>query len=354
MERDDPVRDAEYVESLNAAVQKGVRYGITVLAASENRVDEAPLALTVQARCAARNRVPLETALRRYLAAVKLLTDFALEEAADLDPCQVRTALASLTAAAERLVATASEEYVREQRVRPASHEARLVERARRLLEGELVDPLLLEYDLSGHHLGLVAGSADARHLVRDLAKARGCRSLILAPSPEELWVWLGNGREPIDAAAVLEFLVANGSSEQPIGVGEPKSGCGGWRLTHKQARTAVWVAQAKAEPAVEYSGVSLVASIAGDPLLTTSLNERYILPLTVGRDGGKTLRNTLCAYFRAERNANSAGAVLGVSRQTVANRLRQAEKCLGQPLSQCGLALEVALELENLGCFSA
>lgn len=353
MEINDPVREVEYLECLAAAVHNGVRYGIAILAVGEERAGDVPLALTIQARCAARHRVPLETTLRRYLAAEKLLADFALEEAADLDPCQVRTALGSLTAAAERIVATASEEYVREQRVRPASHEARLVERARRLLAGELVDPLLLKYDLGAHHLGLVAYSAGARDLVRDLARAHDYRSLILSPSPEELWAWLGSGREPIDAAAVLEFLVANGSPEHPIGVGEAKSGSSGWRLTHKQAKTAVWVAEAKTEPAVEYSSVSLLASIAGDPLLMTSLYERYILPLAIGRDGGEALRQNLRAYFACDRNANSAAAILGVSRQTVASRLRQVELCVGEPLSHCGHALEAALGLEEIGCFS-
>jgi hypothetical protein len=51
MERDDPVRNAEYLESLAAAVRKGIGYGIEVLAVGEERAGEVPLALIVQARC---------------------------------------------------------------------------------------------------------------------------------------------------------------------------------------------------------------------------------------------------------------------------------------------------------------
>jgi hypothetical protein len=350
MERDDPVRDVEYLESLSEAVHKGVRYGIEILAVGEERAADVPLAVIVQARCAARYRIPLETALRRYLAAEKLLADFALEEAAGMDPCLLRAAMAAKGAAFERLVATAIEEYGREARTRPASHEARLVERARRLLAGELVDPAILEYELCGHHLGFVACSAGARPLLRRLAGELGCRSLILAPSSEELWAWLGRNRDPIDPTAVRDWLAAEGDPEQPMGMGEPKSNRDGWRLTHEQARAAVWVARAKAVPVIEYTEAALLTSIRRDTVLTASLQEKYLLPLATERDGGAVLRATLRSYFQADRNSSSAAAALGVSRQTVANRLKTAERCIGQPLGECADALVAALSLEELG----
>jgi len=353
MERDAPVRDVEYLESLSAAVEKGVRYGIEVLAVGEERAGEVPLALIVQARCAARHRIPLETALRRYVATDKRLADFVLEETAGIDPRHVRAAVADLNAAFERLLAIATEEYGREVRARPASHEARLVERARRLLAGELVDPSILEYDLAGHHIGLLAATADARPLLRRLATELDCRSLLLTPSPEELWAWLGSVRDPIDAEAVRAWLSTEGDPEQPIGIGEPKHGRGGWGLTHEQARAAFRVAQAKKAPVVEYTGAALLASIGRDPLLAISLQERYLLPLAAERDGGEVLRGTLRSYFKAGGNSSSAAAELGVSRQTVANRLKTAERCLDQPLDQCADALQAALSLEELGRIS-
>jgi hypothetical protein len=350
MERDDPVREVEYLESLAVAAHKGVRYGIAVLAVGEERAGEVPLALTVQARCAARHRVPLKTALRRYLAAEKLLADFVMEEAAGIDLCQLRAAKAAMGAAFERLVAIATEEYEREARARPASHEARRVERARRLLAGELVDPSILEYDLSAQHLGLLACSAGARPLIRRLAAELGCRSLILSPSPEELWAWLGSAREPAAAMTVRAWLSSEGDPGQPIGMGELKAGPAGWRLTHEQARDAAWVAQKKAAPVAEYAEAALLASVGRDTVLATSLRERYLLPLADERDGGQVLRATLRSYFRAGGNSSAAAAALGVSRQTVANRVQTVEKRLDQPLEQCADALQAALSLEELG----
>lgn len=176
---------------------------------------------------------------------------------------------------------------------------------------------------------------------------------MILTPSPEELWAWLGRGSEPIDAAAVREWLAANGSPELPIGVGEPKSERSGWRLTHRQANAAVWVAKGQGAPFVAYPQAALLASLGRDALLTNSLHEGYLLPFTAERDGGEALRRTLRAYFRSNRNATSAGSSIGVSRQTVSNRVRLAERYLGQKLEDCGLVLEVALELEEIGCFT-
>jgi hypothetical protein len=238
-------------------------------------------------------------------------------------------------------------------RARPASHEARLVERARRLLAGELVDPSILEYDLTGHHLGLLAPATGARPLLRRLAAELDCRSLLLTPSPEELWAWLGSARGPVDAAAVRAWLSSEGDPDQPIGIGEPKRGREGWRLTHEQARTALWVADAKGAPVVEYTEAALQAAFGRDPVLTASLQERYLLPLAGGRDGGQMLRATLRSYFQAGGNSSSAAAALGVSRQTVANRLKTAEQCLDQPLDQCADALQAALSLEELGRIS-
>jgi hypothetical protein len=350
MEPEAPVRDAEYLQSLTTAVDAGVRYGVEVLAVGEERAADIPMPAIAQARLAARHRIPLETVLHRYMAADKKLAAFVLEEAAGVDPSEVLAAMTAQGTAFQRLVAVVTEEYVREAGARPATHEARRVERARRLLAGEPVDPGILDYELDGHHLGLVASSAGARPLIRKLAGELGCRSLILAPSSDELWAWFGAAREPVDPATVRERLAAGGDPMLPIGMGEPKSDSKGWRLTHAQAQRALWIAEAKSTPVVDYDEAALLSSIARDPTLTASLREKYLSPLSAGPDGGRVLRATLRAYFKAERNSSAASAALGVTRQTVTSRLRMAEQRIGQSLGDCDTALIVALELEELG----
>jgi hypothetical protein len=136
MEQDAPVRDVEYLEALADAVRKGVRYGIEVVAVGEERAGEAPLAVIVQARLAARHRIPLATAMQRYQAAMTVLSKCVLDESIalqDCDPSLISTAMAAQGAAFDRLFAAATEEYGQGIRSRPASHEARLVEQVRRL-----------------------------------------------------------------------------------------------------------------------------------------------------------------------------------------------------------------------------
>jgi DNA-binding PucR family transcriptional regulator len=87
-----------------------------------------------------------------------------------------------------------------------------------------------------------------------------------------------------------------------------------------------------------------------GDDLLTTSLRRLYLAPLSDERDGGAVLRETLRAYFAADRNGASAAAALRVTRQTVNNRLRVIEERLERPLSACATELEAALRLDDLG----
>lgn len=353
MERENPVRGPAYHESLSTAARRGIAYGIEVLAVGVDRAGEPPPVVTEQARAAARHRIPPETAMRRYTAAERRLARHARQKGADIDPQELEAALSSLDAAFERLIATVADEYRRVEQSRPGSLEARKVARARRLLAGEPTDPSMLEYDLGGHHLGLVAGSAEAQPLLRRLARDLGCNSLLLPSSPNELWAWLGSGREPIDAGAVREWLAAEIGPEERIGLGEPKHDRHGWRLTHNQAQGALWVARARQAPMAEYSEVGLLASIAGDPLMTTSLHERFLEPLSSGPDGGELRRQTLLAYFRADKRSGSAGPMLGVSRQTVGNRIKKAEELIGQQLEECGQALRIALELEELGFFS-
>lgn len=144
---------------------------------------------------------------------------------------------------------------------------------------------------------------------------------------------------------------VASSSSlagEVFLALGEFGEGYSGWRLSHQQASAAVSIALLKPRAPVRYGEVALLASMLQDNVLVSSLRGLYIEPLSQARDGGASLRETLRAYFAAERNTSSAAAALGVSRQTVINRLRAIEERLDRPLSSCAMELEAALRLED------
>jgi PucR C-terminal helix-turn-helix domain/GGDEF-like domain len=352
MEEEAPTRDAEYQRGLREAVSCGVDYGIAVLEEGVERGPQVPVTLIAQARLAARQGVPLEVVIRRYLAGKALLGDFTLEEAAAIDlrdSALLRKVLAAHEAAFDGLLPTITEEYRREEQRCQGSPEPRLVQQVRRLLAGELVDPSCLDYNLTSHHLGLVVGSTDARQIIRLLAAETDSRPLIISVTEVETWAWLGS-KKALGPATVARLAARACSTSRPIAIGEPAQGPSGWRLTHRQARAAFAVAQVAPAAFARYAEVAMVVGAAENPLLSASLQELYLAPLQGGRNNGAVLRATLRAYFTADRNSKSAAAALKVVPQTVANRLGQVEMLIGQPLNRCADAVDAALRMEELG----
>ena len=63
-------------------------------------------------------------------------------------------------------------------------------------------------------------------------------------------------------------------------------------------------VAERRGQSLVRYVDVALQAAIVRDDLLATSLRQIYLAPLEKARDGGEVARETLRAYFAAERTS--------------------------------------------------
>jgi DNA-binding PucR family transcriptional regulator len=159
--------------------------------------------------------------------------------------------------------------------------------------------------------LPLARGPAEA---IRDLAKALDRRILLIRRGEGAVWAWLGGRRRP-EADELERAISQSWPAQVSLAIGEPADGLCGWRLTHQQARAALPIALRSQQAFIRYSDVALLASILQDDVLATTLRELYLVPLSRARDGGAVLRQTLRAYFTAERNASSAAAALGVSR---------------------------------------
>jgi hypothetical protein len=340
--------DPTYLQGLRTATAAAVDYALEVVERGEGREPYPPAILLAQARLAARNRVGLDTVLRRYSAGYVLLSDFLVEEAerSGLRGPALQRLLRS-QAALDRLLAALSEEYAREERERPTTQEQRRTERIERLLAGEPIDTTELEYDFEAHHLAAIASGPGAGNALRELAASIDCRLLSACRGDETLWAWLGARRAPDPEE--LKRHAADWPEGATLAIGEPSEGLTGWRLSHRQAKAAMSVAQRSPEPVVRYADVALLAAVLGDELLATSLRKLYLEPLEAERDGGEVALETLRAYFAVERNVSSAAAALGVSRQAVAKRLRTVEERLGCSLDSCAAELEAALRLEQL-----
>lgn len=147
----------------------------------------------------------------------------------------------------------------------------------------------------------------------------------------------------------LIGMLEASWPRDHLLALGEPGAGLAAWRLSHRQAKTALLVALRCPRSFVRYGDVALLSAVLTDDLLASSLRQLYLAPLEAGRDGGTVARETLRAYFAAGCNASSAAKALGVQRHTVTHRLRASEEKIGRPLDSCSSELEVALRLATL-----
>jgi hypothetical protein len=340
----------EYADGLRAAIGAGIEYAIAGIEGGEvTEAPPVPAPMLAQARLAARSGVGLDTVLRRYLAGHALLGDFLLEEAEGRIPSrELKRPLRRLAAAVDRVLTAVSAAYTEEAEGRRRDAGGRRAELIERLLAGEPLDAGELGYDLDAIHLGLLAAGPGAANSLRDLARSLDARLLSVQRREGTVWGWIGR-RERLDFEDARRLAQESWSPEATLALGEPEEGSAGWRLTHHQARAAFPIAQRRPGTPVRYTDVALLAAMLRDDLLATSLRRLYLEPLSAERDGGATLRETLSAYYSAERNVASTAAALGVSRQTISSRLKLAEERVG-PLGTHAAEIEAALRFWDLG----
>lgn len=338
----------EYMQGLHSAVAAAIEHTIEALQQGDREGGPIPDSLLAQARRAAGSGVGLDTVLRRYVAGHGLLSDFLVQEAEGrVPPAELKRLLRRLATTLDVLLAAVTTAYRLEERRRRRTVEQRGVELVERLLAGEPLDASELGYEMESHHLALVGCGEGATETVTSLARELDARMLVVSREENMTWAWLGT-REPLDPAKVAHGAGANLKTGSVLAIGEAGEGPSGWRLSHRQARAVLPLAQVTLDPIVRYADVALISAILRDELLVTSLRRLYLEPLEEERDGGMALRDTLQAFFLSGRNISSAAALLGVNRNTVTSRLRAVEQLLDRSLDTCGAELETALRLDE------
>lgn len=351
------VNDPEYVAGLRVAVSAALAYGLAGFELGEERAGPVPAVLLAQSRHAARSGVDLDTVLRRYIAGYALLGDFVIraieENDFDLQMVDFRRIWRTQATLLDRLVAAVTAEYRNEMEDRPRNAEERRAERVKRLLAGQFLEPNELQYEFDAWHIGAVASGPGAEVMVRDFATKLDRRVLLVHPGDGTIWAWL-SGQRKITAREVEDLAPAPWPLGLSLALGEPERSLAGWRLTHRQAKAAAPIALRPLPRMVRYAEVALLSAALSDEVLASSLQRLYLDPLAHERDGGAALRQTLRAYFVADRHVSSTAAALGISRQTVSSRLRIIEERVCRSLDTCSPEMNTALRLEELGFFSA
>jgi PucR-like helix-turn-helix protein/diguanylate cyclase with GGDEF domain len=343
--------DPEYLDGIRPAVRAAFDFALAVIELGERRAPPVPVVLLAQARLAARNGVGLDVVLRRYLAGGALVCTFVLEEVKGhpaISGSHLQQLLRTQEIVLDRLLTAVTADYARELEQGEPSSERDQARRIRRLLNGELLDLGGFDYDFEGHHVAAVIAGPGAMEVARKLCRVLDRRLLSVRQPDAIVWAWLG-GAQPPDPALLDRLRVRTWSPHVAVALGEAAPGLDGWRLSHHQARTALPIALRWSGRLVRYAEVAILASMLQDDLLQRSLQRIYLAPLAAERDGGMAVRATIRAYLEAERNATSAAAALGVSRQTVVNRLQRLEGLLNRPLADCLDQVAAALQLDEL-----
>ena len=342
--------DLEYLLGLRGTIHAALEYALDAIEHGE-LIGPPPATLLEQARKAARNQVSLDTVLRRYLAGNALLLDLVIEEAgaAGTSGEALQRMFSTMAVLLDRLLGAVADEHSSEVEAvrRTSSTRTRRLRTIERLLAGEAVRAPELRYELSGIHTALIASGEEVKRSLRLIAAGLDRNFLVVCPDETTVWAWLG-GRRPLRSDELMAELGPHTERGLTVAIGEAGEGVAGWRQSHQQARAAWPIAVHGPDMAVRYADVAILATVLQDGLLLDSLHRLYLAPLEAERDHGATLRETLRAYFAAERSAASAAAALGVSRQTVNTRLRTAEERIGRPLGSCGAELEAVLEVEE------
>jgi hypothetical protein len=340
---------SDYLASLPANRTAILEHVVEVTEHGESRAADIPLTVRTAARLAARAGVPLDTLLRRYSAGHAFVIDILVEEAeaAEISSADLRRLLHRAATLFDHLVRAVSEEHAREYPNAFGNGAGRRRDHIQELLAGRQPSgDVDLDYDLSGHHIGLMARGDGADDAMRELAKQLDRRLLADQLEGEPAWsCWLGC-RSKLGTEEALRQLQGALPDSITVTLGEPGEGVTGWRLSHRQAKAALPLAEARGEQILRYADVAVLASIMRDDLGATSLREIYIEPLKASQDGGKAWIDTLRAYFANERNISSTAAALEVDRRTVRNRLHAVERLFERPLKDFATDLETALRL--------
>lgn len=343
--------DPEYAAGLRAAVAQALDYALVGIEQGANWTAPPPAAVIDQARRAARDGVGLDTVLRRYAAGDRLVRGLIIDEADQFPAAALHEVLSTMEPPVEDLMVSISSEYTQElERMAGRSTNA-VVERVERLLARRTNETVEFDYEFEVWHLGVVAQDPCAASVVRRLADVLGCRLLLAPCDTGGIWAWLGRCR-PV-AIAEVERL-ASAANDWPtdlsLALGEPRSGLDGWRLTHHEAQAAGIVAcRRPPQRLTRCADVTLEAALLRAGELARLLVETQLSPLDELRIGGDVARETLRAYFAAQRNVTVTAETLGVDRRTVWHRLSKVTEQLGGPDGMRYAELEIALRLEKL-----
>lgn len=208
-----------------------------------------------------------------------------------------------------------------------------------------------LSYRLDRSHLAAIVWSnqpepnvAALDQAVEALATAVGARRpLAVTASVGALWAWVPSTQQP-DLRPIEDIL--DGHPDLFVALGSPAPGIDGFRRSHLEAiATQRLLIRGHHVRLARWSSVELVALASHD-----EPRAREFIQHTLGAlaEADPELRETVRIYLREQSNAPRTAQRLFSHRNTILSRIARAQRLLPKPLSQNGIEVAVALELDN------
>lgn len=319
------------------------------------------------ARSFVRRRLPLADLLKTYRLGHRYLAGELARrlEAAIDDPEERGRVLARRSAFLFEYVDRSSDlvvEVFHDEEARWNSSAAAVrAETVRALLAGEPLDQQLAErrlgHALGGRHVGLVLSTGGHDHdRLRRAAdtvahELGGGRPLVVPVSASTAWAWCsvpGDG----PTGDVDEAALAAACPGVAIGVGRPRPGLGGFRVSHDEAAVAGRYATPDgARGCVAYRAVELVSLLAEDAPRANRFVRETLGALAADEPRVAQLRETVLTYLRSSKSPKLAAGLLHMHPNGVKLRITRAERLHGSFSTDWGLEMEAALALaEALG----
>jgi len=333
-----------------------------------DRIDLPALAVEYARRLAHRG-VPLDALLRTYQTAhatIWRIWSRLVAERID-DPAAAGRALAESADAMFAFIELLSDrarDVFREEREQWARSSAAIrAETVRALLDGGAIDLTTaggrLRYDLRRHHVAVLAWRAPgAERPGDDLERALsgvldglgGGAPLVVSLTGGAAAGWIGGAAAPDERAIVAALARRIGQGDLRIAVGTAGGDLEGFRRSHREALHARRVAElAGGDRGLwAYDGLAVEALASVDADAARALVDRLLGPLLALPDGDQ-LRRTVQVFLEEQSRPRRAALRLGVHENTVANRVRRAERTLRRPLDADPTALLVACRLAPL-----
>lgn len=338
---------SEYEHGIARAVQGVLDYVLASLAAGSTAVEPVPLVALDQARRAAKMGVGIDTVLRRYAAGDRALRRALATELEGRDRAMGDDVHTLADEAVDRVMRQAVAEFDAETARISEMADPRLA-LALGLLHEEINVSEIDGYLLDRWHIGLVTESTVPKVGLLRLAESLGAQPLVVDSRRGQRWAWIGRS-EPMAAAGVEAALTGTFQHRAAFGLGEPRRGLSGWRLTHTEARRAAGLPNEGGRPVTRLRHHVLEAAVLGDQAFAESLIATYIEPLEREATKSADLGRTVCAYLRSGQNAKSAAQHLGIDRHTVLRRVRKVEELVGEKVEDCFAQLDTALRIATI-----